>query len=73
MGNPDTTASESATADFFLSFQKNKINWSTSSGNQQSNAGFFMNVPTNNAIEDFESGTGGYKVEFIDRGVGRWY
>ncbi len=33
-----------------------------------------MNIPTNNniTISGTSSGTAGYAVEFIDRGVGRW-
>ena len=63
------------TADFFLAFQKNGMNWNTSSGTQTTTSGFFMNVPTDNSlnITDVNSGTQGLTVEFIDRGIGRWH
>ena len=64
----------SGTADFFLAFQTNGMNWNTSAGTQATTRGFFMNVPTDNTltISDVNSGTAGLAVEFIDRGVGRW-
>ncbi len=64
-----------STGDFFLSFQKTSLDWLLSSGGTQTaTKGFFMNVPTNNVItvSGSTTGTAGYAVEFIDRGVGRW-
>ncbi len=65
-----------STGDFFLSFQKTSLNWLLSDNitEQTATKGFFMNVPTNNNITISGTGTGtaGYAVEFIDRGVGRW-
>ena len=63
------------TADFFLAFQKNAMNWNTSSGTQAAGKGFFMNIPTDNVITTSGAGAGtlGYTVEYIDRGVGRWH
>jgi len=66
----------SSTGDFFLSFQKTSLNWLLSDNATERTAtkGFFMNIPTNNniTISGTGSGTAGYAVEFIDRGVGRW-
>jgi len=62
----------SSTGDFFLSFQKETTNWLLSGGGTQSaTKGFFMNIPTNNVItvSGASTGTAGYAVEFIDRGV----
>jgi len=65
-----------STGDFFLSFQKTSLNWLLSDNITERTAtkGFFMNVPTSNniTISGTDSGTAGYAVEFIDRGVGRW-
>lgn len=61
------------TADFFLSFQRNAMNWNLSSGTRSASKGFFMNIPTNNNITTAGGGTPGYTVEFIDRGIGRWH
>ena len=64
-----------STGDFFLSFQKTSLDWLLSSGGTQTTTkGFFMNIPTNNVItvSGSTTGTAGYAVEFIDRGVGRW-
>jgi len=65
-----------STGDFFLSFQKTSLNWLLSDNITERTAtkGFFMNIPTSNniTISGTDSGTAGYAVEFIDRGVGRW-
>jgi hypothetical protein len=67
-----------STDDFFLSFQKETTNWLLSGGGtQEATKGFFMNVPTSNniTISGTDSGTAGYAVEFIDRGIvgkNRW-
>jgi hypothetical protein len=70
-----------STSDFFLSFQKTSSSWltgdfSSSSAYQNTSKGFFMNIPTNNAVDistnGIGAGTNGLAVEFIDRGVGRW-
>lgn len=69
-----------STSDFFLSFQTGASSWLTGglSGStyQNTTKGFFMNIPTNNAVDISTNGTGagtnGLAVEFIDRGVGRW-
>ena len=69
VGNSDGINS---TGDFFLSFQKETTNWLLSGGGTQSaTKGFFMNIPTSNSItiSGTGSGTAGYAVEFIDRGV----
>ncbi|MFT7109186.1 MAG: hypothetical protein ACI843_000844 [Psychrobacter glaciei] len=69
------------TPDFFLSFQKTSSNWLLGKGiatgtasdtYQSTSSGFFMNIPTNDSITGSGTGTDGFKVEFIDRGVGRW-
>ena len=59
------------TADFFLSFQKNALNWGSG---QTASKGFFMNVPTstNLNVNNSASSTGRLATEFIDRGIGRW-
>lgn len=66
----------SSTSDFFLSFQRTAKSWLLGDGStyQATGQGFFMNVPTNNVLTISGTGTGtaGYAVEFIDRGVGRW-
>ncbi len=71
----DSTGSN-PTGDFFLSFQKDPISWLLSDGSSSplTTKGFFMNIPTSNSItiSGTSSGTAGYAVEFIDRGVGRW-
>ena len=61
----------SGTADFFLSFQKNAVNWGQGA---TANKGFFMNVPTdtNLNVTGAGSSTGRLATEFIDRGIGRW-
>jgi hypothetical protein len=63
----------SGTADFFLSFQKNTLNWGSG---PIASKGFFMNVPTstNLNVTATDSSTGRLATEFIDRGVGvgRW-
>ena len=68
VGNSDGSA---GTADFFLSFQKNTLNWGAG---QTASKGFFMNVPTstNLNVNNSASSTGRLATEFIDRGVGRW-
>ncbi len=59
------------TADFFLSFQKQALNWGQG---PMTNKGFFMNVPTNTNLDVTGTGssTGRLATEFIDRGIGRW-
>ncbi|MFY0699365.1 MAG: hypothetical protein JXR04_01005 [Bermanella sp.] len=68
VGNSDGSA---GTADFFLSFQKNALNWGSG---QTASKGFFMNVPTstNLNVNNSASSTGRLATEFIDRGIGRW-
>ena len=68
VGNSDGSA---GTADFFLSFQKDQLNWGSG---QTASKGFFMNVPTSTNLEvnNSASSTGRLATEFIDRGVGRW-
>ncbi len=76
VGKDDGGGGTTSTGDFFLSFQKEATNWLLSDGSstQAATKGFFMNIPTNNSItiSGTDSGTAGYAVEFIDRGVGRW-
>lgn len=68
VGNSDGSA---GTADFFLSFQKDQLNWGAG---QTASKGFFMNVPTstNLNVTNSASSTGRLATEFIGRGVGRW-
>jgi len=68
VGSSDGT---SGTADFFLAFQKNALDWGQGA---VANKGFFMNVPTstNVNVSGTNSGTGRLATEFIDRGIGRW-
>jgi hypothetical protein len=79
VGKDDGSGGTDSTGDFFLSFQKEATNWLLSDGvsTQAATKGFFMNVPTNNniTISGTNSGTPGYAVEFIDRGIvgkNRW-
>lgn len=59
------------TADFFLSFQKQSLDWGQG---PVATKGFFMNVPTNTNLDVTTTGssTGRLATEFIDRGIGRW-
>jgi hypothetical protein len=72
--NDSNNVPTTGTEDFFLSFQATAMKWNLGAGGTRTtNTGFFMNIPTNNAITTAGGGTPGYTVEFIDRGIGRWH
>ena len=70
-GSTDTTK------DFFISFQKEDVAWSTSSGSITAGVGAFINLPTSMVIDAATInanggvyGTERVRTEYIDRGVG---
>ncbi len=69
-----TTGNVDYTNDFFISFQKEATDWSTSEGQMSTASGVFINIPTSLHIDmntgTNTSGTERVKVEYIDRGVG---
>ncbi|KZY65979.1 hypothetical protein A3735_23515 [Oleiphilus sp. HI0061] len=69
-----TTGNVDYTNDFFISFQKEDTDWSTSDGQMTTASGVFINIPTSLHI-DMNTGTNAngterVRVEYIDRGVG---
>ena len=62
------------TNDFFISFQKEATDWSTSTGTISADLGVFINIPTSLHIDMNTgvnaSGTSHARTEYIDRGVG---
>lgn len=71
-----TTGAVDYTEDFFISFQKEAMDWSTSDGVVNAALGMFMNIPTSMNIDMNTgvnaSGTDRVRTEFIDRGNGRF-
>lgn len=68
-----STGQTDYTQDFFISFQKEATQWSTSNGMMDAGEGLFFNIPTTLHIDMNTgvnaSGTERPRVEFIDRGV----
>ncbi len=62
------------TNDFFISFQKEATQWSTSDGSIEAGLGAFINLPTSMQIDmntgTNASGTDRVRTEYIDRGNG---
>lgn len=71
-----TTGAVDYTEDFFISFQKDSVDWTTSDGVVNAAMGVFMNIPTSMNIDmntgTNASGTGRVRTEYIDRGNGRF-
>lgn len=69
-----TTGDVDYTKDFFISFQKESTDWSTSEGQMTTGSGVFINIPTSLHIDMNTgmnaNGTERVKVEYIDRAVG---
>jgi hypothetical protein len=71
-----TTGQVDYTKDFFISFQKEAMDWTTSDGAINAALGVFMNIPTSMNI-DMNTGTNALgtartRTEYIDRGNGRF-
>lgn len=72
-----TTGGTDATQDFFISFQKENVAWTTSKGTITAEAGAFINIPTSMQLDantiDLNGGlygTSRARTEYIDRGIG---
>jgi Family of unknown function (DUF6160) len=69
-----TTGEVDYTEDFFIGFQKQATEWSTSDGSITADLGAFMNLPTSMQIDMNSglnaSGTDRVRLEYIDRGNG---
>jgi hypothetical protein len=69
-----TTGDVDYTNDFFISFQKETTDWSTSNGQISAGTGVFVNIPTSMHIDMNTgvntSGTDRARVEYIDRANG---
>lgn len=67
-----TTGQVDHTNDFFISFQKEATDWTTSNGTMSTGAGVFINIPTSLHIDMNTgmnaSGTDRVRIEYIDRG-----
>jgi len=69
-----TTGGVDYTNDFFISFQKEATDWTTSTGSVSAGLGVFINIPTSMNIDmntgTNASGTDRLRTEYIDRGNG---
>ena len=69
-----TTGQVDYTNDFFISFQKEATDWSTSAGSVNAGLGVFINIPTSMHIDMNTginaSGTERVRTEYINRGNG---
>jgi hypothetical protein len=69
-----TTGDVDYTNDFFISFQKEATDWTTSTGSVSAGLGVFINIPTSMNIDmntgTNASGTDRLRTEYIDRGNG---
>ena len=69
-----TTGAVDYTNDFFISYQKQATQWTTSDGTTSAESGVFINIPTSMHIDmntGFNaSGTDRVRTEYIDRGNG---
>lgn len=69
-----TTGQVDYTNDFFISYQKQATDWSTSQGSMNATSGVFINIPTSMHIDmntgHNASGTERVRTEYIDRGNG---
>ena len=73
VGQRNTTTNQvDYTNDFFISYQKEATEWSTSDGAINAGAGVFINIPTSLHIDMNTgvnaSGTDRVRVEYINRG-----
>jgi len=74
IGAKQTTGTITAAKDFFLSFQKQAVAWSSvgGTGTVTASPGFFINIPTTMQLTTAQLQTGipRLRTEYIDRGLG---
>jgi hypothetical protein len=76
IGSKQADGSVALAKDFFLSFQKQAVTWSTvgGTGTVSAASGLYVNIPTAMQLNmtQLQTGVAGQRTEYIDRGVGRF-